>query len=60
MNTRPPPVPPENRTDKGTGERSRTSQSDPHRSDTSVNPDKKGQQANSKINTVHQGNQQDR
>jgi hypothetical protein len=60
MTSRPPPVPPENRTEKGTGDRSRPPLSDTHKPDTSVNPDEKGQQGNSKINTVHPANQQDR
>ncbi|MDX3924955.1 MAG: hypothetical protein QHC90_03980 [Shinella sp.] len=59
MTSRPPPVPPANRSSKGSGEQS-APRSDEARADTSPNPDKKGQQGNTKINTTHQGYQQDR
>ncbi|GES50971.1 MULTISPECIES: hypothetical protein [Rhizobium] len=60
MNSRPPPVPEENRSDKGVGDHAKPSISDPHKPDMTVDPDKKGQQGNSRINTSHQGHQQDR
>jgi hypothetical protein len=60
MSSKMPPVPPENRSPKGTG-------SDPQmQADANVgnpqkqNPDKIGQAGNSKVNTTHQGLQQDR
>ena len=61
MNSKLPPVPDENRSDKGNGERSAASLSkgspvDPREK----NFDKQGQQGNSKVNTTHQGYQQDR
>ena len=58
MSTQPPAVPPPNQSDKGPGSASvapkDASKSPPN------NPDKTGQQANSKINTTNQGYQQDR
>ena len=60
MTHRPPPVPPENRSPKGPGdERTAPLETQP-RGDTTPNPDKRGQQANTKTNTTHQGYQQDR
>jgi len=60
MSSRLPPVPDENRSPKGTGS-SPGQPADPKSSkDPSDNPDKMGQQGNSKINTTHQGYQQDR
>lgn len=59
MTSRMPPVPPQNRSPKGTGEadhakdRGRTPA-------TPKNPDKTGQPANTKVNTTNQGHQQDR
>lgn len=60
MSSRPPPVPPANRSDKGPGEPATAKADDPHRADTSENPGKKGQSANTRINTTNQGYQQDR
>jgi hypothetical protein len=60
MSSRPPPVPPANRSNKGPGEPREARADDPFVPDTSVNPDKKGQAGNSKVNTTHQGLQQDR
>lgn len=58
MSAQPPPVPPANRSDKGPGSASEAPK------DTSkgvpANPDKTGQQSNTKINTTHSGHQQDR
>lgn len=59
MNSKLPPVPAANRSDKGSGQA-------PQENAGSVgqkpadNPDKVGQQGNSKVNTTHQGHQQDR
>ncbi|MBW8788157.1 hypothetical protein HFO94_20535 [Rhizobium leguminosarum] len=61
MSSRLPPVPAENVSGKGVaGKRARTSADDAEMASSAENPDKKGQQGNSKINTTHQGNQQDR
>lgn len=60
MSSRPPPVPPANRSDKGPGEPATTKDDGPQQADNTVNPDKKGQTANSKVNTTNQGYQQDR
>ncbi|CAO4176569.1 hypothetical protein [Methylorubrum zatmanii] len=58
MSTKPPPVPPANRSDKGPGS------ADAAPKDTTKaapnDPDKTGQAGNSKVNTTHQGHQQDR
>ncbi|WP_069307157.1 hypothetical protein [Methylobrevis pamukkalensis] len=61
MSSKMPPVPPENRSPKGTGE-----DPAPKADDTKAaaqgapDPDQQGQQGNSRINTTHQGYQQDR
>lgn len=55
-----PPVPSENRSHAGPEQHAKASAADPHRPHDEVNPDKRGHQANSKINTTHQGYQQDR
>ncbi|MBW8734437.1 MAG: hypothetical protein JF571_09050 [Asticcacaulis sp.] len=55
-----PPVPRANRSNKGPGARGTTRDPDPNHADNGVNPDKRGQQANTNINTHHQGYQQDR
>ena len=60
MTSRPPPIPPENRTKSGpaqAGEKARNVASKAGQTD---NPEKRGQTANTKINTTHQGYQQDR
>jgi len=59
--TKPPPVPPENQSHKGTGDPKsgdahETRSAKPHR----INPEQQGQQGNVKQNTTHQGLQQDR
>jgi hypothetical protein len=59
MSKAPPPVPPANRSDKGTGE-NKTAAADMTENKDTPNPDQKGHQANSKQNTTHQGYQQDR
>ena len=61
MSSKMPPVPPENRSPKGTGGDAPEAQSaqgpdNPQK----ANPDKIGQAGNSKVNTTHQGLQQDR
>ncbi|WP_112398029.1 MULTISPECIES: hypothetical protein [Rhizobium] len=60
MNSKLPPVPADNRSDKGVGDHSRPAVADPHKPDVARDPDKMGQQGNSRINTSHQGHQQDR
>jgi hypothetical protein len=55
-----PPVPRDNLSHAGPGETVRNHTADPNRPHDQVNPDKRGHQANSKINTTHQGYQQDR
>lgn len=55
-----PPVPPANRSDKGTGENKKAAIADSAEDQGKPNPDQKGQQANTKQNTHHQGYQQDR
>lgn len=59
MSSRPPPVPPENRSGKGTGETA-TAPVESKKPETRPDPEKKGQQGNTKVNTTHQGYQQDR
>lgn len=60
MESKMPPIPEQNRSMKGTGEAQRASPADPHPLQQTPDPDKKGHQGNSKINTTHQGYQQDR
>jgi hypothetical protein len=55
-----PPVPPANRSDKGSGENKTDPGSKVGNVQGTPDPDHKGQQANSKQNTTHQGYQQDR
>ena len=59
--TKAPPVPKENQSHKGTGD---PKSGNPHQAGGAkrqrTNPDKQGQQANTKQNTTHQGLQQDR
>jgi hypothetical protein len=58
MSTKPPPVPPANRSDKGPGSAEAapkdTSRTAPE------NPDKTGRQGNVAVNTTNKGHQQDR
>ena len=59
--TKPPPVPRENQSHKGTGDPKsgdahQAKSAKPHR----TNPEQQGQQGNTKQNTTHQGLQQDR
>jgi hypothetical protein len=62
MTSRPPPVPPANRPKAGTaGEPAAVKGSSiPNKAEQIDNADKRGQSANTKINTTHQGYQQDR
>jgi hypothetical protein len=61
MTSKMPPVPPENRSPKGPGDDSPQLQQNADVGDRQkANPDKIGQAGNSKINTTHQGYQQDR
>ena len=61
MTRKMPPVPPENRSDKGPGEPARRTAAAQEEKDTQkANPDKIGQAGNSKVNTTNQGYQQDR
>jgi hypothetical protein len=60
MNSRLPPVPEENRSPKGTGTPATWGTSEDRSVTPESNPDKIGQQGNSKVNTTHQGYQQDR
>jgi hypothetical protein len=56
-----PPIPPENRSPKGPGEPARRMDAGASGGQTkAANPDKVGQSGNSKVNTTHQGLQQDR
>ena len=58
MATKPPPVPPASRSDKGPGS-AEAAPTDLTKA-APAQPDKTGQQANTKVNTTHQGHQQDR
>ncbi|MFP5077182.1 hypothetical protein ACLE20_07715 [Rhizobium sp. YIM 134829] len=60
MSSRLPPVPSDNRSPKGSGETANAKTGDQQASSPTDNPDKMGQQGNSKVNTTHQGYQQDR
>jgi hypothetical protein len=61
MSSKMPPVPPQNRSPKGTGEgdHARTAGRG-DRPEAPKNSEKTGQPANTKVNTTHQGHQQDR
>ena len=60
MISKAPPVPPKNRSPKGSGETKTLESDEARRGDKPPNPDKQGQTANTKQNTKHQGYQQDR
>ncbi|CAO4156340.1 hypothetical protein LPLAFNJD_LOCUS4669 [Methylorubrum aminovorans] len=60
MSTKPPPVPPANRSDKGPGSAPETASVQGQASSQTKDPDKIGQSGNSKVNTTNQGYQQDR
>ena len=55
-----PPIPRASRSTHGPGDKGATRDPDLQHADNGVNPDKRGQQANTNINTHHQGYQQDR
>ncbi len=60
MTTKPPPVPPANRSDKGPGSAAPAPLAEGQGSSQTKDPDKIGQTGNTKVNTVTQGYQQDR
>jgi hypothetical protein len=60
MSSRLPPVPEDNRSPKGTGTSATADTGDDRNFTPEANPDKMGQQGNSKVNTTNQGYQQDR
>jgi len=61
MSSKLPPVPEENLSPNGPGDQASVSSDDAvHGQTNAPNPDKQGQQGNSKVNTTHQGYQQDR
>ena len=60
MSSRPPPVPPAGRSDKGPGDAPEVPKDTTTGRQAPNNPDQQGQQANTKQNTTHQGLQQDR
>lgn len=55
MSKAPPPTPPANRSNKGTGEEKSVENSEPAEEQARPDPDQKGQQANIKQNTTHHG-----
>ncbi|WP_332700092.1 hypothetical protein [Bosea sp. (in: a-proteobacteria)] len=57
-----PPIPPQNRSDKGPGGPNHAGRDAPQRmaGERPENPAQQGRQANIKQNTTHQGHQQDR
>ncbi|MGX5735762.1 hypothetical protein [Bosea thiooxidans] len=57
-----PPIPPANRSDKGPGEPDHAPRDKPRQAGERrpEHPDQQGQQGNTRINTTHQGYQQDR
>jgi hypothetical protein len=59
MTNKPPPVPPANRSDKGTGD-DKAAPLDPARGRRDEDPDHQGGQDNIRQNTTNQGYQQDR
>lgn len=61
MSAKAPPVPSENQSHKGTGdEKANVAVQGSASSHGAPDPDKQGQQGNTKVNTTHQGHQQDR
>lgn len=60
MTSKPPPIPKENVSPKGTGENKMPNLDRAPDEEKNRNLDKKGQTANTKQNTKHQGYQQDR
>jgi hypothetical protein len=60
MNSKLPPVPEDNRSHKGPGEPPTANVSQEASGRQAQDPNKQGQQGNTKVNTTHQGYQQDR
>jgi hypothetical protein len=60
MSSKPPPIPPEQRPKNAPDVAAKKGASDTGEAGQVENPDKRGQTANTKINTTHQGYQQDR
>jgi hypothetical protein len=60
MSSKLPPVPDDNRSHKGTGDNGSMNEGTEDHFSSEKNPDKLGQQGNSKVNTTNQGYQQDR
>jgi len=60
MSSRLPPTPEDNLSHKGTGEQTHSADAKRGASPAANDPAKQGQQGNTKINTTHQGYQQDR
>ncbi|SCB61137.1 hypothetical protein GA0061105_11576 [Rhizobium aethiopicum] len=60
MSSRLPPIPADNVSNKGVRKPAQTNAEDAAMTSGSENPEKKGQQGNTKVNTTHQGYQQDR
>jgi len=62
MSSKAPPVPHENQSPKGTGDDKRAPVNPAHGQGRGPDPDttKQGQQGNTRVNTTHQGYQQDR
>ncbi|MGG7576909.1 hypothetical protein [Rhizobium sp. Nf11,1] len=60
MSSRLPPIPADNVSNKGAGKPRQTESEDTAVASGNENPDKKGQLGNTKVNTTHQGYQQDR
>lgn len=60
MTKAPPPVPPANRSSKGPSDEKNVAGSKAGDVQGTPDPEQKGQQANTKQNTTHQGYQQDR
>ena len=61
MTSKAPPVPRENQSPKGTGDPKTSAANEQVKADLmSENADKRGQEANTRQNTTHQGNVQDR
>lgn len=60
MSSKLPPFPEDNRSHKGTGDTGSTKNGEHQHFASEKDPDKLGQQGNSKVNTTHQGYQQDR
>jgi hypothetical protein len=61
MTAKAPPVPKENQSPKGTGDPKVSGTNEKAKADLmSENADKRGQEANTRQNTTHQGNVQDR